>query len=257
MLDRAKFKETLESVAEIIRTAPEPMTEEEILDYFADMELNEEQKKLVFAYLTTPHENDGAEEKPEDANSDSEEPDGFTEAEIEVSPILQMYLDELSEIPPCSKVQEDKLYEQLAAGDETSIKKLADCWLGRVLDLAKKHRNAKASLEDIVQEGNMGLFLKLRELLGSKSEVDYRSLLSDCIEKSMWDFIVESGEIADEGNSVVGKMSLVQEAKKILEEQYDRGVTTQELAEYTKMPEEELQGVLDLISKAAGRTEGE
>ncbi len=89
-----------------------------------------------------------------------------------------------------------------------------------------------------------------QELLGSKSQTDFRSLLSDTVEKSMWDFIVENGEIEEEGNGVVGKMSLVQEAKKLLEEQQGRGVTTQELSDYTKMPVEELQGVLDLIEKA-------
>lgn len=241
MLDRAKFTETLKSVAEIIRTAPEPLTEEEILGYFADMELDEEQKGLVFTYLTTPHEEENVQAGTED---------GFTEEEIQVSPVLQMYLDELSELPTYSGAQEDKLYERLISGDETAVKLLSDCWLGRVLDLAKKHRNAKVTLEDIIQEGNMGLFLQLQDLLGSKSTADFRSLLSDSIEKSMWEFIVDSGEVEEEGSSVVGKMSLVQEAKKILEEQYERGVTTQELADYTKLPAEELQGILDLIEKA-------
>ena len=257
MLDRAKFKETLESVAEIIRTAAEPMTEEEILSYFSDMDLNEEQKGLVFAYLTTPHEDETAAQEEDSEMSDAAaaglapgEDDGFDEEEIQASPILQMYLDELSELPTYSEADEDKLYERLVAGDETVIKTLADCWLGRVLEQAKKHRGTQATLEDIIQEGNMGLFLGLQELLGSKSKMDFRSYLSDLVEKSMWEFIVERGEIEDEGNSVVGKMSLVQEAKKILEEQYERGVTTQELADYTKMPADELQGILDLIAKA-------
>lgn len=259
MLDRAKFKETLENVAEIIRTSPEPMSQEEILGYFGDMELSEEQKTLVFAYLTTPHEDEAqattenqAENDDTDENStlDSAQNDGFADAEIQASPILQMYLDELASLPKYTAAQEDKFYEQLIAGDQTAVKSLSDCWLGRVLEQAKTHRDAKVTLEDIIQEGNMGLFLQLQELLGSKAKIDFRSLLSDAIEKSMWEFIVENGEKEDEGNTVLGKMSLVQESKKILEEQLDRGVTTKELADFTKMDEDELQGVLNLIEKA-------
>lgn len=274
MLDRAKFKETLENVAEIIRTTPEPMSQDEVLAYFADMELNEEQKKLVFAYLTTPQEDGAQAEATKSVDSEAEamqdtesytahidETEGedipdmfaadvFGEDEIAESPILQMYLDELALLPIYTKVQEDELYDRLIAGDQTVIQPLADCWLGRVLNQAKRHREAKAVLEDIIQEGNMGLFLELQKLLGSKTKVDFRSLLSDSIEKSMWAFIVESGEREDEGNTVVGKVSLVQEAKKILEEQFERGATTKELADFTKMQADELEGVLNLIEKA-------
>ena len=264
MLDRAKFKETLENVAEIIRTTPEPMSQDEVLACFADMELNEEQKKLVFAYLTTPQEDEAQAEAMQDTESytahidetegedipDMSAADVFGEDEIAESPILQMYLDELALLPIYTKVQEDELYDRLIAGDQTVIQPLADCWLGRVLNQAKRHREAKAVLEDIIQEGNMGLFLELQKLLGSKTKVDFRSLLSDSIEKSMWAFIVESGEREDEGNTVVGKVSLVQEAKKILEEQFERGATTKELADFTKMQADELEGVLNLIEKA-------
>lgn len=41
MIDQQAFMETLQSVAEIMRTAETPMTEEEILGYFKDMELRD------------------------------------------------------------------------------------------------------------------------------------------------------------------------------------------------------------------------
>lgn len=248
MLDRAKFTETLKSVAEIIRTAPEPMTEEEILGYFSDMNLDEEQKGLVFTYLTTPHEEEMQISQKEIEIQDAEVEN---EEEIsEVSPILQMYLDEIKDIAPLSSEEENQLYERLILGEEEVIPRIAECWLERVLGLAKQHKKLPIVIEDIIQEGNMGLFLALQELKGSKKKMDYCSFLSDSIEKSMWEFIVESGVKEEGGNSIVGKMSLVQEAKKILEEEKERGVTVQELSDYTKMPEEELQGVLDLIEKA-------
>ena len=43
MLDRTAFMETLRAVAEVCRTSAEPLPKEEILKYFEDMELTEEQ----------------------------------------------------------------------------------------------------------------------------------------------------------------------------------------------------------------------
>ena len=47
MVDRNIFMETLRSVQEIAKAAPEPMTREEIQDYFRDMELSSEQQEMI------------------------------------------------------------------------------------------------------------------------------------------------------------------------------------------------------------------
>ena len=54
MTDQNTFMETVRSVAEIIRTSGEPLSEEEILAYFEDMELDDNQKSLVLEYLKNP-----------------------------------------------------------------------------------------------------------------------------------------------------------------------------------------------------------
>ena len=56
MLDQNTFIETVQSVAEIIRTSAEPISREEIMSYFKDMELNKAQEDMVFEFLITPHE---------------------------------------------------------------------------------------------------------------------------------------------------------------------------------------------------------
>lgn len=56
MLDQNTFIETVQSVAEIIRTSAEPIGRDEIMSYFKDMELNKAQEDMVFEFLITPHE---------------------------------------------------------------------------------------------------------------------------------------------------------------------------------------------------------
>ena len=63
MLDQSVFTETIHEVAEIIRTSATPLSKEEILSYFKEMELNEQQENMVLEFLLTPHEEEDAEEE--------------------------------------------------------------------------------------------------------------------------------------------------------------------------------------------------
>ena len=71
MLDQSVFTETIHEVAEIIRTSATPLSKEEILSYFKEMELNEQQENMVLEFLLTPHEEEEAEEETEEAEGES------------------------------------------------------------------------------------------------------------------------------------------------------------------------------------------
>ena len=60
MTDQNTFMELIKSVAEIIKTSEEPMSEEEILGYFSDMDLDDQQKKIIMEYLLNPPEETAA-----------------------------------------------------------------------------------------------------------------------------------------------------------------------------------------------------
>ena len=73
MLDQSVFTETIHEVAEIIRTSATPLSKEEILSYFKEMELNEQQENMVLEFLLTPHEEEEAEEETEEAEGGEQE----------------------------------------------------------------------------------------------------------------------------------------------------------------------------------------
>ena len=81
MLDQQAFVETLQSVAEIMRTAETPMTKEEILGYFKDMELSDAQKNMVMDYLNN------VENQAEEMVADG----GQTESESEIPAESKVY----------------------------------------------------------------------------------------------------------------------------------------------------------------------
>ena len=70
MLDQNTLTETIRAVQDIIRTSAEPMTREEILSYFKDMDLNAQQEEMVLEFLSTPHDDPQPEEnEPETKES--------------------------------------------------------------------------------------------------------------------------------------------------------------------------------------------
>ncbi len=313
MLDQNTFIETVQSVAEIIRTSAEPISREEIMSYFKDMELNKAQEDMVFEFLITPHED--AQPQDEDtqeiasdyedeslesdipnnviysegdpmdtlaggkntkdkqknvdkAVTDNKSADGISE-DIETdtdeneddldidedslipdSPMFKMYLEELEEIPDYTKAEQDDMYKKLLSGDESVIHTISNFWLKSVLAMAKKLAVTSEGFEDVVQEGNMGLFMCLTELCGSGDDIDVEKELLDAIEESMKACIREQTGEDESENSVVGKVSLVNRAVEQLKSEKGKEPSIKELSDYTSVDEEELANLLELIKKA-------
>jgi hypothetical protein len=272
MLDQSVFTETIHEVAEIIRTSATPLSKEEILSYFKEMELNEQQENMVLEFLLTPHEEEEAEEETEENEGGEQEaadwqetsdasvlakkdPDKKEEknAEPDVLPetkVFQMYLEEISSLPVYSGKKQEEMYQKLLAGDESVINPISDSWMIKVLETARKLAVTSEGFEDVIQEGNMALFLKLTELCGCEEKTDVEAELQGAVETAMKSSILaEEGEDEDE-KAMVGKLALVNEAKKYLAEENGREATVQELAAYTQLTEEELSDILLLIQKA-------
>ena len=147
MLDQNTFTETIRAVQDIIRTSAEPMTREEILSYFKDMDLNAQQEEMVLEFLSTPHDDPQPEEnEPETKEAEYEETaekeetkessakkesakDSVTD-NISTSPMFQMYLEELKDIPEYTKEQQIDL--QCMAAQRTGSSKETGGFHGRI-----------------------------------------------------------------------------------------------------------------------------
>lgn len=266
MVDQNTFTETIREVAEIIRTSAEPMSREEILGYFKDMELNTEQENMVLEFLLTPHD------EPEEEETEAPEVDAAAEAEeaedeksekkddpediLPDSPMFQMYLEELKDLPEYSGEEQIAMYQALLAGDESMVRKISDGWMKNVLTMAKKLALSSEGFEDVVQEGNMALFLKLSDLCGSKEKCDVEAELEQAIEEAMKASIREMAGEDDSENAILGKVSLVNEAKNYLAKEKGSEPSMQEVGDYTKMSQEELTDIYELIKKADVKKQG-
>ena len=142
------------------------------------------------------------------------------------------------------------MYKKLLAGDESVIHTISNFWLKSVLAMAKKLAVTSEGFEDVVQEGNMGLFMCLTELCGCGDEIDVEKELLDAIEESMKECIREQTGEDESENTVVGKVSLVNRAVEKLKSDKGFEPSLSELSGYTSVDEEELEKLLELIKKA-------
>ena len=142
------------------------------------------------------------------------------------------------------------MYKKLLAGDESVIHTISNFWLKSVLAMAKKLAVTSEGFEDVVQEGNMGLFMCLTELCGCGDEIDVEKELLDAIEESMKECIREQTGEDESENTVVGKVSLVNRAVEKLKSDKGFEPSLSELSGYTGVDEEELEKLLELIKKA-------
>lgn len=258
MTDQNTFMETLQSVKEIIKVAEAPMSEQEIMEYFKDMELNEEHKKLVLEYLLTAEETEADTEKEEAGASFADTGDKETKAsyaedakEGAASKALRFYQADLAGLPRISKEEETHLYTRLLQGEEEVISILSTLWLSDVVKAAEKYMEPKLHMEDLIQEGNMALLLKLQELCGAGGERNVRELLMTGVEAGIADYAARSRGEWELENTVLGKVSLVHEAGKLLAAENGHEPTMKELSDYTKIPMDELRELEDFIKKAS------
>ena len=255
MTDQNSFMEVLAEVKEIMRTSQVPMSEKEIMSYFDDMELSNEQKMLVLDYLKN------APDKQED-NGDpdliAEVDDGKTGIDdaAENSKVLRAYMEDLSLLETCTEEEINVLYRRLFSGESEVIEIIMAAWLKKVIDIAGRYIDLHAKLEDLIQEGNVALLMRLNQLCGTpdcsdaeKGFDEVEENLSRVIERGIMDYISEWNSEKEQENSLIGKLSLVHEAENYLESENGTKPTIGELAAFTKLSEEELKMLKDFINK--------
>lgn len=251
VIEKEKFLNMLEEIIEIAGVQGRSLTQEEIQEYFKGIELTREHLDAIYAYLS---ENKITVKGFFRAPEKEELPEEQKEAD---SIYLSMYLKDLEGIVPEKQGETKQLYPELRSGREGAKERLTEIWLSRVVELARGYQNQGVFLEDLIQEGNMGLLSGIEMLLRQPEYLDAEEYLKESVCRSMEDLIDEAMEEDDLENTVLAKTNLISEAAKLLAEDLGRTATLEELAEYAKLPAEEIEDILNLSLDALKAGEGE
>ena len=238
MIDQRAFMETLRSVQEVAKASQEPLSKEEI----------------------KAKEQEQAKRKKTAGNKKK------AQGEKTKQNYFQIYLKDISTIPELTSEQENILYQRLLKGEEAVIADISHHWLKRIVELAEHYTTAQIMLEDLVQEGNIGLLLGMRKILGNTPEdihlddagglqEEQKQQLEQRLEMSvkgqMEEYCRQQEGECNSTNTILAKVNLLHEAKKALAEENGTIPTLEELCDYTKISQEEIEGILALHSGAS------
>lgn len=75
---------------------------------------------------------------------------------------IEKYLNEIGKFEVLSPEEEQKLFRRLKEGDEEAFERIINCNLRFVVSVAKQYPNCGLSLNDLINEGNLGLIKAAR-----------------------------------------------------------------------------------------------
>ena len=215
------FAKTLEQVRKTAKEQGNCISEEQVKEAFAELDLSNEQLQMVFDYLLKHKIGIG---QPMD-------PDEFlTEEEKDY---LQEYLDEVAALPTYSDGEKLAFSIAAMAGETDAQQRLIEIHLADVAEIAKLYAGQGVLLEDLVGEGNLALSFGVT-MLGSLEKPDeVEGMLGKMIMDAMEEYIAEHAENSKIDKRVEDKVNKVADKARELAEELHRKVTTEELMEET------------------------
>lgn len=153
------------------------------------------------------------------------------------SDTIERYLNEIGKIRLLSMDEEVALTLRIRNGEERAIQELVQRNLRFVVSVAKKYQDRGLKLADLISEGNIGL-IKAAKRFDASRGFRFISFAVWWIRQSILLAIAEQKRLVRlPGNQVV-QINRINKAIVVLEQQFERVPTLEELAEHTMLSEE-------------------
>lgn len=176
------------------------------------------------------------------------------------SPSLEKYLQEIGKVELITPEEEVKLATLIKQGDQRALERLTKANLRFVVSVAKQYQNQGLSLPDLINEGNVGL-IKAAQRFDETRGFKFISYAVWWIRQSILQSLAEQARIVRLPLNKVGLTNRIQKAFSLLEQQYEREPSAEELAEMLDMDIEEVTSTLGInarhVSMDSPLSEGE
>ncbi len=152
---------------------------------------------------------------------------------------LDKYLHEIAKEKMISIEEEIDLAKRIKLGDQAALEKLTKANLRFVVTVAKQYQNQWLSLNDLINEGNLGL-IKAAQRYDETRGFKFISYAVWWIRQSIIAAISEQSRIVRLPQNKIIKMGVIQKTTLRLEQELQRSPSEQEVAEYLDMDEEKV-----------------
>jgi len=158
---------------------------------------------------------------------------------------LDRYLADIAKEELLTAEEEVELAQRIKAGDQAALDKLVRANLRFVVSVAKQYQNQGLSLQDLIDEGNVGL-VKAAQRFDETRGFKFISYAVWWIRQSILQAVAEQARIIRLPMNQVGAMAKAKKAIALLEQQLQRRPTVKEIADAIDYPEEKVEQLLNL-----------
>jgi len=152
---------------------------------------------------------------------------------------LNSYLQEISEIPLLNPEEEVELARRIKQNDMAALHKLVSSNLKFVVSVCKSYQNNGLSLEDLINEGNIGL-IKAAYRFDETRGFKFISYAVWWIRQSILQALAEQTRLIRLPMNRIGILTKIHKVRDLLEQEYDREPTFEEIANSMEITSEEI-----------------
>jgi RNA polymerase primary sigma factor len=156
------------------------------------------------------------------------------------SATIEKYFNEISKVAMITPEEEVDLARRIKLGDQAALEKLVKANLRFVVSVAKQYHHSKIPLNDLINEGNLGL-IKAAKMFDETKGFKFISYAVWWIRQSIMDALDRHSRIVKIPANKIGGLSKINHASALMEQRFEREPTLEELAEFMGINVEEIK----------------
>ena len=161
---------------------------------------------------------------------------------------MEKYFNDISKVDLLTLEEEVDLARRIREGDEVALEKLTKANLRFVVSVAKQYQNSRIPLNDLINEGNLGL-VKAAKKFDETRGFKFISYAVWWIRQSIMQALADQSRLVRLPLNKIGSLSKINNAAAIIEQEYEREPTAEELAEFLDITVDEVKNTMDSSTK--------
>ena len=161
---------------------------------------------------------------------------------------LEKYFNDVNKVDLLTVDEEVDLAKRIQDGDQLALEKLVKANLRFVVSVAKQYQNRSLSLNDLINEGNLGL-IKAAQKFDHTRGFKFISYAVWWIRQSIMQALAEQSRLIRLPLNRVGSINKINQAASMLEQKLQRVPTEHELADYLELDVSEIKGALASVTR--------
>ena len=161
---------------------------------------------------------------------------------------FEKYLQDISKEQMITPDEEVELAQQIKAGNKEALDKLVKANLRFVVSVAKQYQNQGLGLQDLINEGNLGL-IKAAKRFDETRGFKFISYAVWWIRQSISHAIADQSRIVRLPVNQLGAVNRIKKEISRLEQVYNRPPTVEEIAEVIDLPADKIGEIVKIAAR--------